>query len=142
MEIQDSFGYILNINAKLIKRRLEAVIKKYDITTAQWSLLKLLAVSDNLTQVEIANRLHSDIVTIGLVVERLVKKEMLQKTHAENDRRAYRISITDSGRTITDIIEEEAKRCNKAALQGFNEKEIEILMSLLNKVTQNLIKEN
>ncbi len=142
MEIQDSFGYVLNINAKLIKRRLDTAIKKYDITTAQWSLLKLLSAVNNLTQVEIANRLHSDIVTVGLVIERLVKKEMVQKAHLENDRRAYRISITDRGRKITDIIEEEANKCNKAALQGFTEKEMETLMLLLNKVTENLIKEN
>lgn len=142
MRIQDSLGYLLNLDAKLIKRQLENKIKKYDITTAQWSLLKFLAAEDNLTQVEIANKLQADIVTVGLIIERLVKKEVVRKVQAEHDRRAYIISITETGRAITGSIEEEAVKCNQAALDGLNAEEIEVLFSLLNKISQNLTKEN
>ncbi len=142
MRIQDSFGYIISINAKLIKRQLEGKIKKYDITSAQWSVLKLLSVENNLTQVEIAYKLKADIVTIGLIIDRLVKKNMLQKVQDEKDRRAYKISIADHVRDIVGIIEEEAVKCNEVALDNFTDKEVETLFFLLNKVLHNLSKEN
>lgn len=139
MLIQESFGFLLNLNARLIKRKLDSKIKKYDLTTSQWSLLELLSAENNLTQVDIANRLHSDIATTGSVVDRLVQKKLLEKTHLKNDRRAYVVTLLDKGRSLAESIEKDALKSNQDALEGLTEDEIENLMLLLRKVANNLL---
>lgn len=139
MKIQDSLGFLLNVNARLISRKLNNKIKKYDITTSQWSLLKLLSIENNLTQVEISNKLNSDMATVGSVVDRLVKKKLLSKKHLKNDRRAYIVSILDEGRNIANMIEKDVMECNHDAVCGLSTEETQSLISLLKKITPNLL---
>lgn len=54
LNISESFGYIINSIAKKIKKKLETKIRTYDITTAQWAVIKILSEENNLTQAEIA----------------------------------------------------------------------------------------
>ncbi len=39
-EIYDSLGYLLNTAARLIKWECNNKLKEYDITTAQWAVMK------------------------------------------------------------------------------------------------------
>ncbi len=73
-DIQDSIGYLLNVSARLIKRNLDIRLLKFDITTSQWAVLKLLSVEPILTQAQIAERLNSDRATCGSIIDRLEKK--------------------------------------------------------------------
>jgi DNA-binding MarR family transcriptional regulator len=116
MKIQESLGFLLNVNARLIKRKFDSKIKENHLTAPQWSVLKLLSVENDLTQVEIANRLCSDIVTAGSVTDRLAQKDLLQKRHLNNDRRAYVVSILDGDRNIVELIEKDAIQCSQDAL--------------------------
>ena len=116
-------------------------MKEYDVTIPQWTVLKLLSVEDNLMQVEIANKIVSDIATVGSVIDRLVQKGYVQKLRTKKDRRAFCVSITEKGNKISNTIEEKALICNETALSGFSQKEIRELFDYLNRVSCNLMQE-
>lgn len=42
MELNESLGYLLSISAKLIKRNLDLLLKDCNLTSFQWTVLKLL----------------------------------------------------------------------------------------------------
>ena len=52
MKIKDSIGFILGVINKKLKHKMMEKLKDYDLTTAQWSVMKLLCEEDNMTQME------------------------------------------------------------------------------------------
>lgn len=141
MKINESFGYIINLTAKNIKKKLEEKIRQYDITTAQWAVLKLLSEVNDLTQAEVAERLSSDRATTGAVIDKLINKKLVHRDQCKNDRRAYRVRISDYGLELASKISGEAIKCNDLALEGFEYEEIEQLLSYLCKINNNLSRE-
>lgn len=47
MEIQNILGYLLNTSARFIKREMDKNLDKYDLTTSQWAVIKLLYTKKN-----------------------------------------------------------------------------------------------
>lgn len=138
MNIRDSFGHILNVSAKNIKRELDDKLKKYNITTTQWAVIKLLSEKDDLTQAEIAEMLSSDRATAGTVIDKLISKKLVYKNQSEIDRRAYRVKISQEGLELAEKVNNEAVRCNNKALTGFSDEEVKKFIAYLKKVNDNL----
>src|SRR5476649_886420 len=89
MEIQNMLGYLLNASARFIKREMDESIKKYNLTTSQWAVIKLLYNKKELTQAQIAEELKSDRATAGNVILNLYEKQYVNKVIGEKDRRTY-----------------------------------------------------
>ncbi len=138
MEIQQSLGYLLNTSARLMKRKLDLQLKAYGITTAQWAVLKLLSVEDNLSQAEIADKTNADRATCGAVIDKLISKELLQKELYENDRRSYRVRILPPALAIVNKVTLLAKGVNELSVNGLSDTEISILTQCLNTIISNL----
>ncbi len=138
MEIQNILGYLLNTSAKLIKRSMDKYLEKYKITTAQWSVIKLLDSRGSLTQTQIALELRADKATVGEVISRLIDKKLLDKSFEQKDRRAYSVSLTAEAKNIVKEIEEMAGKVTDSALKGFSNSQKEELYSSLNKIIKNL----
>ncbi len=138
MEIQQSLGYLLNTSARLIKRKLDLLLKNYDITTAQWAVLKLLSLEDNLSQAEIADKLNTDRATCGAVIDKLIAKGLLQKELFENDRRSYRVKILPVAVSIANEVSLLAQNVNCSAVKGLTDTEISVFNRCLNIVISNL----
>ena len=142
LEIQQSLGYLLNTSARLIKRKLDMQLKSYSITTAQWAVLKLLSVEDNLSQAEIADKTNTDRATCGAVIDKLILKGLLQKELFENDRRSYRVKILQPALDIVNKVTFLAVDVNNSAVKGLSDTEISILTQCLNTIISNLGGEN
>jgi len=96
MEIQQILGYLLNTSSKLIKKTMNNNLSEYNITTAQWAVLKLLDTKTQLTQTEIAKELLGDKATAGDVILRLSEKNYIEKSVSKNDKRMYIIYLSPS----------------------------------------------
>lgn len=137
MKINESLGFILGVANKKLKHNLEKTLNNYNLTTAQWSVLKLLSEKDSLTQVEIAENLMSDKMTAGSVVEKLIKKNLIIRERSEIDKRRYVICILDEGRKIVSTITKCAIETNEKAVRGFKEEDIYKLEKYLCKIINN-----
>lgn len=138
MEIQEVLGYMLGASSKLIKRTMENYLRKYDITTSQWAVLKLLDTRIPLTQSQIANELLGDKATIGEVIQRLYEKDYIEKSFSKNDRRAYLISLTPKAKNAVKDIERMVNEVTEKAIKGFTEDDIQLLYKFLNHIIDNL----
>lgn len=138
MEIKQSLGYLLNISARMIKRKLDLELKNYGITTAQWAVLKLLAEENNLSQAEIADKLNADRATSGTVIDKLILKGLLHKELFENDHRSYQVKIMPSAYNIVQEVSLLAENVNLTAMQGLSETEMTVFAQCINKIIANL----
>lgn len=142
MKIQQSLGYLLNVSARQIKRKLDTQLKSYNITTAQWALIKLLSVEDNLSQAEIADKLNADRATSGAVIDKLISKGLLKKELSKNDRRSYLVKILPPALAIAKEVTLLAENINNLALQGLSDSDINTLNKCLETIILNLEDEN
>lgn len=136
--INESLGYLLNTSARLIKRNLDAQLKKYDLTSSQWALLKLLFDENNLSQSEIADKSLSDKATIGVIIDKLIEKGLIQKKLSKDDRRSYTVSITDKGSQLSEVVNHCAIVSNEKAIIGLSKEDTDILIKCLNVIIKNL----
>lgn len=138
MELTSSLGYLLNVSARLMKQDLDNQLKKYQITTSQWYVMKVLFDCGELTQVEITKKINSDQATSGAIIERMIKNDLLQKRRHEVDRRVYIVSLTEYGQSIVKELEALAQSTNQRALNGIDEDEAKRLYEVLHQIVNNL----
>lgn len=138
MEIQKSLGYLLNTSARLIKRKLDVQLKSYEITTAQWAVLKLLSTENNLSQAEIADKTNTDRATCGAIIDKLISKGLLQKKLFENDHRSYQVEILPNALALVNEITPLVENVNQSAIYGLSNHEINSLTQYLNTIILNL----
>lgn len=141
MYIQDILGYQLATSSKLIKRTMDHYLLRYNITTSQWAVIKLLDTRTELTQSQIANELHSDKATAGEVIQRLTEKGYVKKELGKKDRRAYVICLTLTAKMLAEDIEKMAQDVTKTALKGLTEDDTKMLNKYLKQIIHNLTKE-
>lgn len=141
MKIQQMLGYLLNTSGKLTKRLLDNNLSKYNITTSQWAVLKLLDTKKQLTQTEIAKELLGDKATAGDVILRLCEKNYIEKSVSKSDKRMYVVSLTPKAKGVIADMEMMACHVSNKALDGLDDNDIEILYKSLNQIINNLSKE-
>lgn len=141
MNIQQILGYLLNTSSKLIKRTMDNKLSKYNITTSQWAVLKLLDTKNQLTQTEIAKELLGDKATAGDIILRLCEKNYIEKSINKNDKRMYVVSLTPKAKNLITDMERMANDVTKKALEGLGDNDVQILYKSLNQIINNLSKE-
>lgn len=141
MQIQQMLGYLLNTSGKLTKKVLDNNLSKYNITTSQWAVLKLLDAKKQLTQTEIAKELLGDKATAGDVILRLCEKNYIEKSVNKVDKRMYVVRLTPKAKSVIADMETMANDVCKKALEGLDDNDIQILYKSLNQIINNLYKE-
>ena len=108
----------------------------YDITPVQYAALLAIKVMPNSDQVQIANYISYDKVTIGGVVERLQRKGLISRDVNERDKRARILNITNEGIHMISQVEAVIEQIQQDILKMLDEEEQQTFMRLLRKATQ------
>jgi len=133
-DVSNSIGFLL---AKAYQRACALYKEKFDhynLTPQQFGLLRFLWEEDGLTQVELSNRSQIDRTTIGGLIDRLEQSGLLVRLPHPEDRRAYRISLTDSGKNLESELTPLAEELHKAILARLSPEEIASLTTILQKL--------
>jgi len=106
----------------------------YELTPQQFGLLRFLWEEDGLTQVELSNRSQIDRTTIGGLIDRLEQSGLLVRLPHPEDRRAYRISLTDAGKKLEKELTPLAEELQNAILAPLSPEETTSLTTILLKL--------
>lgn len=141
---------MIEIPSQTVFHSIEKAIKEYrkfaqrniddkigNITIDQALLLIFLNNHPELSQNEIGELIFKDNASITRMIELLTKKEYLNRTINDLDRRKYNLNITDNGQTILDVLSNVIASNRKSALNGVTEAELEQLKNTLNKIIDN-----
>lgn len=106
--IDDSFfydpdkapGFLISRTAMRMRLNLRRVFldNGQDVTPEQWGVLLCLWRQEGLTQSELADRTVKDRTTITRILDLLEKKGLAERRRDPDDRRAFRIHLTEAGR--------------------------------------------
>jgi len=120
---------------KISQRNISKIVK--DITIDQCLVLIILNKDDKISQNELANLVFKDNASITRMIELMVKKDYLNRTIHQEDRRKFNLEVTEKGKKMLELINPIAKLNRETALNGLSLEEINLLEKTLNKIITN-----
>jgi len=130
-DIEKSIGFLLSKGYQRAWALLREEIEEYDLTPPQFCLLAFLWQQDGMTQVELSEKGQIDRTTICGLIDRLEKNGLVERRPHPQDRRAYKIYLTDRGRGVEIPLAESAGKAIAKFTNGLNNEEISELTRML-----------
>lgn len=135
MELDNSFGFILNHAGRRLTQLLNCHFQPYDMTTEQWVVLNRLADEDGITQKLLAVRAEKDQTNITRILDQLERKGFVERRANETDRRSFLTFITKQGKVLNDVLTPIEQKVIDSVLCGFTEEQTSILRGMLIQLT-------
>ena len=129
---------LLLANHISFKRRLLAGLKEYNISSGQPKILDYLGINDGCQQKDIADNCYVETATLSTVLAKMERNGLITREPLEEDRRSYRIRLTDKGRSLVSIVDQEFEKLEDVALEGFSEEEKTQFVSYMERMRSNL----
>jgi MarR family transcriptional regulator for hemolysin len=92
-------------SSRLLRNYIEHRAKGRGTTRAQWIVLFRLRQQEGLSQVDLAEVIEMQPISLVRLLDRLVEHGLLERRHDPRDRRANRLFLTASGRQLVDDLD-------------------------------------
>jgi DNA-binding MarR family transcriptional regulator len=124
-------------SSRLLRNYIDNRAKERGTTRAQWIVLFRLREQEGLSQVDLADVLELQPISLVRLLDRLVEQGLLERRHDPKDRRANRLYLTAKGRQLVDDLDslgsailcdvlsdlpDEAIKTSLATLRGIKER--------------------
>ena len=117
-----------------MNERLKIMLDEYDITPQQFNILRILrGAAKPISTLQIRQRMLDKMSDTSRIVDRLVKKELVQKVICKTDRRLVDVTITDAGMQLLDQLDSYNEEMD-ALLGNITEDDAKMLNQLLDKI--------
>jgi MarR family transcriptional regulator, transcriptional regulator for hemolysin len=107
------------------------------VTRAQWKVLFRLTRSPGLRQVELADMLDIEPITLCRIVDRLEDAGLVERARDPADRRAWRLHVTAKAQPLMEKLTAVGAELVDRAFAGIDPQEIEIARNVLARVREN-----
>jgi DNA-binding MarR family transcriptional regulator len=111
-----------------------AVLEAADITTTQAAVLAIVAAGGAVTQRVVADQLGLNESAVTVMVNRLLKMGLLHRKRDDADARAWRLRLSDDGRSALKRIEKPFRRINQTIESALDSEEIARLADYLGRI--------
>jgi MarR family transcriptional regulator for hemolysin len=92
-------------SSRLLRNYIDHRAKGRGTTRAQWIVLFRLREQEGLSQVDLADVLELQPISLVRLLDRLVEHGFLERRHDPRDRRANRLFLTPAGRQLVDDLD-------------------------------------
>lgn len=107
------------------------------VTRAQWKVLFRLTRQPGLRQIELADMLDIEPITLTRIIDRLEEAGLVERVSDPTDRRAWRLHVTAKAQPLVVKLRGVADEMIAEAFAGIDPKEIEITRQVLARVRDN-----
>lgn len=129
----------------MIARALDSIsnieFKEYDLTKGQYLYLVRICENPGIIQEKLAEMIKVDRTTAARAIKKLEVNGFIEKKDDEQNKKIRRLFPTEKGKKVFPFIKRENDYSNAVALEGFSEKEAEIIFNLLQRVRKNVEKD-
>jgi DNA-binding MarR family transcriptional regulator len=108
------------------------------VTRAQWKVLFRLERQPGLRQIELADMLDIEPITLSRIVDRLEEGGLVERVADPADRRAWRLHVTARARPLVEKLRCVADEMIAEAFAGIDPKDIEIARQVMGRVRDNV----
>lgn len=136
--MQYTLHYLFMANHAMLQKRLFADIKELGLSIGQPKVLDFLKENDGAVQKEIAQGCHIEPASLSTILAGMEKSGLITRKMCKNNRRNLNVYMTAKGKTVCEQVTEKFSDIEKNALSGFTDNEIEVILSYLTKIHNNL----
>ncbi len=122
-DIEQSIGFLFAKGYQRAWAIMREEIEPYELTPPQFGLLAFLWQQDGLTQVELSEKAQIDRSTVGGLIDRLERSGLLERRQHPQDRRAYKIHLTEQGKSMEATLSACAERATSRFTAGLTNDE-------------------
>src|SRR5262245_43405908 len=125
----------LNTESRRLAREQCAI---HGITATQLNVLKLLQAVGDLSLSDLSKRIAATNSTVTGIIDRMVAAKLVAREQSADDRRVWKIKLTDDGRAIARRIEVAPWDLLRAALAALPRAELDALVATMAKVAAHI----
>ena len=133
--------YSLADIGRAIRKRFDIEARRKGITGAQLRAIATVKRHPGINQGQVAELLEVEPITTCRMIDRLEQAGWVERRRDPNDRRAWRIFLTESATPLIDELHEIGVNVLDVAMSGLTGDEIDQLKSLLERLRANLQQE-
>src|SRR5678816_1414678 len=101
------------------------------VTRAQWKVMFRLERQPNLRQIELADLLDVEPITLSRIIDRLQEAGLVERQADPADRRAWRLHVTEKAKPVAAKLRAIANEMSAEAFAGIKQEDIETTRRVL-----------
>ncbi len=125
-------------SSRLLRNYIDHRAKTRGTTRAQWIVLFRLREQEGLSQVDLADVLELQPISLVRLLDRLVEHGLLERRHDPKDRRANRLFLTERGRQLVDDLDSLRDAIATDVLHGVPAEAIEASLGTLRDIKERI----
>ena len=114
LDLKRQFVAQLVESSRLLRNYIDHRAKGRGTTRAQWIVLFRLRQQEGLSQVDLADVLELQPISLVRLLDRLVEHGLLERRHDLRDRRTNRLFLTERGRQLVDDLDSRPAKLPRA----------------------------
>jgi MarR family transcriptional regulator, transcriptional regulator for hemolysin len=134
LDLKRQFVAQLVESSRLLRNYIDHRAKGRGTTRAQWIVLFRLRQQEGLSQVDLAEVLELQPISLVRLLDRLVEHGLLERRPDPRDRRANRLFLTEAGRQLVDDLDSLRDSIAAEVLQGMPASTIETSLEALRDI--------
>jgi MarR family transcriptional regulator, transcriptional regulator for hemolysin len=133
----ETIPFEIGETAHALRKAFDRLAVGLGVTRAQWKVLFKLTRKPGLRQVDLADLLDLEPITLCRIVDRLEESGLVERTRDPEDRRAWRLNLTQKSRPLIEKLQAVGAELVGQAFAGIDPKDIEITRRVLAEVREN-----
>ncbi len=108
--------------------------RDFDLTARQYAVITTVAQHEGLSQTDLVRITGIDRSTLADVVQRLLKRGVIQRERTMQDGRTYAVSLSAEGRELLESIKPFARRADRLVLSCLGDEDGKVATQILGKL--------
>jgi DNA-binding MarR family transcriptional regulator len=133
-----SSGYLVRDAHRAFQRLLERRIAAYGVTRGQWYFLRVLWMTDGLSQRELSARVGMMEPTTVIALRSMERAQLIRRLRADDDRRKMRVFLTAKAKRLRDELLTLARGITDEAEAGIGARDLALFRSVIARMTAKL----
>ncbi len=133
----ETLPFEIGETAHALRKAFDRLAVGLGVTRAQWKVLFKLTRTPGLRQVELADMLDLEPITLCRIVDRLEEAGLVERTRDPEDRRAWRLHVTAKAQPLVAQLQGVGDRLVAQAFAGIDRKDIELTREVLARIREN-----
>ena len=125
-------------SSRLLRNYIDHRAKERGTTRAQWIVLFRLRQNEGLSQVDLADVLELQPISLVRLLDRLVEHGLLERRHDPKDRRANRLFLTTKGKKLVDDLDSLRDAIATDVLHDVSDQAVQTSLNALREVKERI----
>src|SRR5277367_3110008 len=133
-----SSGYLVRDAHRAFQRLLERRIAAYGVTRGQWYFLRVLWISDGLSQRELSTRVGMMEPTTVVALRSMERSGLVRRVRSADDRRKVEVWLSPKAKRLRNELLTVARTITDEAEAGINPRDLALFRRVIERMTANL----